>query len=268
MNEPFTLTIREEQSRAGVPLDRFLQIANSFRNITRDVNEVMNLDHEEAAKAEIVVVAAHSGSVIMDMEMREVDAAPYDVALNVLNTVVNGLGHLEREATRPPYFSDSALKQAEQIVRALDGGIGEIRIDRPNTNIVLTQRLGENVRRILSPRGGSISSVEGRFYRIDLRRREFGVYDAHRKQAITCTYQPERLDEIRALLGETVRVFGKARTDANGSIQRIELRLIQQASKPESRRSLEDLFGSDPEFTGGVDSVAYVRAYRGEQTTN
>ncbi len=97
MNEPLTLTVREEQLQSGVPFSRFLTVAGGFRDVTREINNVINLEHEEPARAELVVVAARPGSIEMDLEMREVGVAPYDVARAVMNATVNGLELLERE---------------------------------------------------------------------------------------------------------------------------------------------------------------------------
>lgn len=78
-------------------------------------------------------------------------------------------------------------------------------------------------------------------------------------------YPEEMFEEVRRLLNKPVRVFGKAQLDATGAILRMEVRRLEEGREGGGRRSLEDLFGSDPEFTAGVDSVAYVRAHRGEQ---
>lgn len=266
MNEPLTLSVREKAG--GVPLGSFIQVAESFRRVAHEVNEVVNLQHEEKGQAELIIVAAHTGSVVFDLRMEEVTAAPFDVAREVLGATFNGLAQLEREAIRPPFFTDIALREAERLVRPLSDGVGEIRISRPDVDLVLTQRLGENVRTILDPKGTQVTSVEGRLFRIHMGRNQVGIYDARLKHAITCVYPPELFETVRDLLGKPVRVFGKARTDPKGRVERIEIRQIRPAPPAEGRKSLTDLFGIDPDFTGDMDSVQFVRAHRGEQTTD
>jgi hypothetical protein len=267
MNESLVLTVGEQHQRGGVPLASFLTVAGSFREVARAVNEVINLEHEEPAQAEMVIVAVSTGSIVMDLRVEEASAAAFDVAREVTNATINGLALLESEATRPPFFSDDALRQAERLVRPLSDSIAEIRFKRPGVEFVLTSRVGEHVREILASPGRMITSVEGRIYRINVTRRQFGIYDARRKQSITCTYPEELFEEVRALLRQFVLVRGKAATDAAGVIQRMEVRAIRPLSAPESRRSLDELFGADPDFTGGVDSVAYVREHRGKEAT-
>lgn len=266
MNEPLILLVREKTD--GVPLASFLIVAESFRRVAREVNDVVNLQHEEKGQADLVIVAAHTGSVVLDLRMQETTAAPFDVAREVVGAMFNGLDQLEREAVRPPYFTDLALREAERLVRPLADGVQEIRISRPDRELVLTRRLGEHVRTILNPKGTQVTSVEGRLFRIHMGRNQVGIYDARTKHAITCVYPPALFETVRDLLGTAVRVFGKARTDPMGRVERIEVRQIRPAPPAEGRKPLSELFGIDPDFTGDVDSVQFVRAHRGEQTTD
>lgn len=228
MNDPVKLTIREKQHRHGVPLGRFLEIAGGIHGVAREVNAIINIEHDEPATAELVIVSVESGSMILGLEAREAAPAAFDIARDVIDATLNGLALLEREAVRPPYFSDAALRESAQIVRPLLDGIGEIRLERSGEAIVLTPRLGEHVRQILSPRGSLVSSIQGRLFRVNISRREIGVYDVTRKQAIPCMYPEEMFEEVRRLLNKPVRVFGKAQLDATGAILRMEVRRLEE----------------------------------------
>jgi len=268
MSEALTFTVKEVQARGGVPLGQFLSVAGALERVMREVNSVLNLDHEVKADAEIVIVYARYHSVEFDLLVKDSPSAPYEVAREVTDAVMNGLEQLQREAQRPPLFSDTAMKFAEQLVQPQEDTLIEVSLQRHDQHLVLTPSVAQHVRALLAPRLSEITSVEGRIYRMNTNAQTFGLYDARRKHAIQCRYPVTLFEQVREALDRAAFVFGKAHTDATGAILSMEARRIRLATPSGSRRTIDELYGSIPDLTDGLDSVAYVRAHRGEETTD
>jgi len=90
----------------------------------------------------------------------------------------------------------------------------------------------------------------------------FNVYDTVTHKAVACGFDPARLDEIRAALGERVVVTGIVHRNTNGEpvrVEKPELRLLRaDADLP----TVRDLIGLAPDLTGFVSPDEYVRKLR------
>ena len=108
----------------------------------------------------------------------------------------------------------------------------------------------------------TIGSLIGRLGEIDVdNRREFRLFDRHTDWATPVTHGPEHLGALTAALGTTVIVSGQLWRGANRKPLRLEFRKLRVIDF-DSRRSLDDLIGIAPDFTGGLSSEEYVRRLR------
>ena len=108
----------------------------------------------------------------------------------------------------------------------------------------------------------TIGSLIGRLGQIDVdNRREFRLFDRHTDWATPVTHGPEHLGALTAALGTTVIVSGQLWRGANRKPLRLEFRKLRVIDF-DSRRSLDDLIGIAPDFTGGLSSEEYVRRLR------
>ena len=108
----------------------------------------------------------------------------------------------------------------------------------------------------------TIGSLIGRLGQIDVNnRREFRLFDRHTDWATPVTHGPEHLGALTEALGKTVIVSGQLWRGANSKPLRLEFRKLRVIDF-DSRRSLDDLIGIAPDFTGGLSSEEYVRRLR------
>lgn len=94
----------------------------------------------------------------------------------------------------------------------------------------------------------------------------FFLYPVAGPSRVRCVFDRLLLDEVRAALKRFVTVHGLLEY-AEGSPfpSRITVERVEAHPPEEELASLESLFGSVPDLTGGVDSVSYIRAHRDAQ---
>jgi hypothetical protein len=277
-----TLTIREDTEQiGGVPLEALSGIIDHLRKLVDEIGEAVGEHYGVRSGVQLVLTGVRQGSAILQLAAIPRQTHVINISGQVVGAVGEGLAILQRGPERPPFFSDRALNEARQLVIPRKQSIREITIaatshteDSGETTrrggVPLDAQLQQHVRALLKPRNRHFGSVEGRIYRLEKKRRrlECVLYDRVRRQAITCRFPDELLGQVRDAFNTRVLVSGRLYTDEQGRIQRVEMQEIRRLRSKEEQPSLESLLGTDPEFTGGVDAVTYIRAMRDEQPAN
>ena len=110
----------------------------------------------------------------------------------------------------------------------------------------------------------TIGSLIGRLGQVEVAdRREFRLYDQHTDWATPVTHAPEHRGTLTDALGKTVIVSGQLWRGANRKPLRLAFRKLRVIDF-DNRRSLDDLIGIAPDFTGGLSSEEYVRRLRND----
>jgi hypothetical protein len=107
-----------------------------------------------------------------------------------------------------------------------------------------------------------VSQLDGKLDLISVRTRPLFVIEEHGSGVrVPCRFPDHMTKQVTEALGSRVVVEGLIRYNADG-VPTSMRDITDMFVRPKPLRSLEDLVGSAPDFTGGVDPVEYVRAMR------
>jgi hypothetical protein len=109
----------------------------------------------------------------------------------------------------------------------------------------------------------SIGSVIGRLTMISVRRKPyFTVQDERTRRPVRCNFREKDIENVKEGLGRRVVAFGVMTRNRAGQVLRVDVRSLRAFPDDDSLPTADDIAGSNPDFTGGLDSVAYVRRMR------
>lgn len=187
-----------------------------------------------------------------------------------ISLTVAGLGLLERKKQRPKHFSEKALKLARELVGVVDSvNIDDITVNNGHKSVVISQKLVENVTPMVAGKSQkSIGSVDGRLDLINvhsgLQVGVFRLIDDKQVRAIIDQDSEAMLTKIKELLGKRVYVTGEVKRNPAGDPVAIVVKDIQPVLDDHELPSLDDVYGLDPDFTGGLSVEEFLRRQRGE----
>jgi len=205
------------------------------------------------------------GSLIITIEARpklpDVDNGP-----KVVGAMVNGLAHIQREHTTPPYFSDYELRKADAIARALQKeGARAVRIRDidEKTTAIIEPEISSEISQLIKVRYQEIGSVEGRLEMISIHRQpRFSVYHSITQRSVRCKFESKILDMVKEALGRRVIVSGVVYYNYRHEPIRVDLQKLTILPREEELPSPKDLRGMVPDFTGDKTTEEYVRSLR------
>lgn len=187
----------------------------------------------------------------------------------IVPTLLKGLRLIRQKAMRPQYFTDDALESAKELTETVNGYIHKISITGSTNGklakpIVLVPRIAEHVQEVIGPRYTAVGSVEGQLDMISIRRfAQFGIKHAITGRAIKCRFPKEMLEQVRGALGRRVNASGIVHYNAQGDPVKVEVEWIRLLRGESELPSIEEIGGSDPNFTDGLSTEDYMRSLRG-----
>lgn len=127
---------------------------------------------------------------------------------DLANAVITGFATIERNAVRPPFFTDSALEKVRDLAD-LTPDIGLLRVVNGHVSTSVTSGSSEHVQEILGTRYSSVGSIEGRLEGVNLHdRRSFYVYDSLDGRRIQCEFGTRvPIEDLAKALIRRARVF-------------------------------------------------------------
>lgn len=187
----------------------------------------------------------------------------------IIPAFLNGLKTIRAKAVRPNHFSDDALANAKELSMAVNGDVQRITVSgslngklaRP---ITLNHNVARHVDEVIGPRYTAIGSVEGTLEMISIRRfLKFGITHSVSGRMVNCRFTYSMLDQIKASLGKRIIASGIVHYNARHEPVRVDVEWIRTLKARHELPSIEDLGGSDPDFTGGLSTEEYLRSLRG-----
>jgi hypothetical protein len=120
------------------------------------------------------------------------------------------------------------------------------------------------IRRIVTPRYTSIGSVTGSLDTIGRRGGTYAtIYDEVHGLAVRCKFDEDLLPQVKEAFGRRVIARGVVHYSDETGVSRVTLHELEIL--PERLPSVAEMYGAFPNFTGGLDSVEYVRRLRDER---
>lgn len=187
----------------------------------------------------------------------------------IIPAFLTGLRTIRSAATRPNHFSDDALMNAKEIATSVNGDIRQIKVTgslngKLSRPIMLTQQLAKNVDKVIGPRYQSIGSVEGILEMISIRRyNRFGITHEISGRMVNCRFSPDLLDQVTSLLGRRVIASGFVHYNSHHDPVRVDVEWIRPLRPSKELPSIDEIGGSDPDFTDGLSTIEYLKALRG-----
>jgi hypothetical protein len=196
----------------------------------------------------------------------------------IVEETARGLFALQTRAERPRHFTDEVMRKARRVMERVTNGLGSAAIefgpDLPMTRITPTiaRAATRNVDLVLeSPDKPyrEVGSVEG--YLQSVERDGFGRRIAHVVERVTgqpvkCIMRGDALAELETReirdiwRSQRVNVSGLIHFEGFGKIDRIDAEHVRFMRARSELPQIDDIL--DPDFTGGTESVEYVRRLR------
>lgn len=193
-------------------------------------------------------------------------------ARDAIADVMAGLAQLQERAEMPPGFTEQMTRRARDLSRlAGRQGVAGVTVDSDGTvpavgPLAVTPAVGLHAEQALGAATEAVGSVHGVFDRLNLRdgRREVSLRDESSGRSVPCSFPPGMLARITDSLLKSVTAWGTVRRNAAG--QKVSLLMeefeLTEKEAPVPIRQLVGIFHEG--WTGGQDSVTFVRSQRGE----
>ena len=237
-NQRLTLEIDGPQITA----EKFELGVRSFLAIIKNVATTF-LGHPKGVRW---LVDVESGSVKLNFTPQPVKA-PVNAIPSTLDTIENGFVLLESGSTRPPHFSDKALKQAHILASISDvegTEIDRVRVWRNGKPNPISTKTLVHVDSIIATDSRDWGTIEGRLSVLSERGGlRFTVYDPVTNKAIRCHFDETLLDDAINAFRQRVSVCGLIRYRSDGQPISIKVDKFFVLPRPETLPRIEDVRG-------------------------
>jgi uncharacterized protein YxjI len=208
-----------------ISIDRVYEAQRHLSNVLHEIDKSKNL--QKKTTVSWIVTDAQSGSYSVTIEgvgSNLSDIADKQIA-GYLESLDTGLKLLDREAIRPPFFSDSLLQSVKALGKFSVDGAGIELLNERFGVINLTQEITLNVEKLIDAKYKSFGSVEGRLNVIDVRGKLplFKITDPLTLGTIECRFDIENLEKAKEALGKRVYVYGQIWAREDGTRIKIDV---------------------------------------------
>jgi hypothetical protein len=228
-----------------VTLRRLGEALDAWTDLLREVaTNVAGTPGRDAVR--FVVTEAKAGS--FDLAARPQPArrdVPAAIMPRIAKALTTGLRTLERSATRPKHFNDTALLKLRDLGKLTGAETPIIQLGNGDTPIPLSARLIANIEAVLAPEVTSIGTVEGKLEGLIIHgKNRFLVFDPLTGRQVTC-YFAERVkyDDVLQAFGKRVAVTGWIRSRRSGERVDIQVSHLQLMPPDEELPSASDVLG-------------------------
>jgi len=255
------LRFRLKGSPGTITYPAFESALRHWQHIIADYDYAFSKSRKGASEWVIAELSANGSLDVV--AKRRVDSA--GIGVRVSHHTVSGLGQIEREGTTPPYISQAGMKNVQGLVKIIgSGGVAGMVVESETEEEELSAKASVNVDQLLPTSYTSVGSIEGRLEAISLHGKpKYVVYHDRTQRAISCRFQPQDLEEVKAALGLRVNVFGLVHWNPKGEQIKVEEGNLRILGPQELLPTIEEVGGSDPTLTGGRSTADFLREIRG-----
>lgn len=183
--------------------------------------------------------------------------------------LVGGVQSLSQTAEIPPYFSEGTIGRVQAIGKHVSAGTFD-KISVSSRREALPAEVGrqtvENAARAVEPIRRSFSSVVGTLDVLDYnrggRRARAEVRVSGSRHAVRIFADHGQAAELRNAWGQRVRAVGLLKRNLAGQPVSLDLEELEVLGSPPEPVSPWDILGIDPDFTGGMNTAAYMERVR------
>jgi hypothetical protein len=247
-----------EMGGEDLDLGAFSGVTNDFRTVLQEVEASLTNEPPKAAwrvedTSGFRAVASPNG--VSEATLQRVIERAYDGFKRV--DQANG-----RPVNWPAEISIRARRAIRRVFKHLDK-IESLTIQGEGIEpLTLVRSDTEQAPEPARPSYYEVSQLDGRLDLISVRSRLLFVIEEHVTGVrVPCRFPDHMTEEIKAALGARVVVEGLIRYNADG-VPTSMSNVTDLFVRPKPLKTLEELVGSAPDFTGGIDPVEYIRTMR------
>lgn len=262
-----TLRLRLEGEKGAIKFDSLVGAMNRALLMLRDVDSVISARRRGSLDWIVEDLTMNSPSPVAVLRsVPRFEGVDERTAERVSAGFVSALETAETGEALPAYLSDIGLTHLEYLAGGLRKN-GATRFEatfvEQNHQAEVGPEAAEHVRRLRVPKSKAIGSIIGTLEVVSLHRRyEYNVYDSVTKRAVRCTFDPERLEDVKRALGCRVSVAGIIHRNAKGQPLKIDQARLTVLPTEDELPTTVDFIGVDPYFTGDLSTDEYVRRLR------
>jgi hypothetical protein len=264
-----TLRLEIGGAPGSIPVAAFLEAARHELAILRDLDRAIS--GSSHSSLDWIISDLRIGSAVLDAQSRPRDPSQ-DNGKEVSRAIVDAILSIERDNRTPAYLSPEGMRHAKGLVEIperfhLSGQLTLIDLTdsgRVVEQATITPASRDHIRELLDAKYQSIGSVEGKLEGLNVHGKpKFTVYEHRTRRAVTCVFDYDRwIGAVKDLLRARIRVSGRVESNARGEILRVEVGDIEPLPDMSKLPRARDLYGADPDFTGGVQSDLFIRGLR------
>lgn len=253
-------------SACHVPADCFLRAARATLELAEEMDQAEAGTAGDRVQWEIVGLELGSAVMVLGGPRDQLLA---ERAARAAARAARGADYLRRKGRRPEGFTDRALRYLQAIAAVTGHGVEHAELSCGETVAIITRSMSAQVDLLLQEKPRPLQGyVEGKIGTVTTHGESyFAIWEPLHNRRIECHFDEDRhLATVARALAEKRRVgvLGVITYDDAGLPERVvatEVRLLRaEAEIP----TTEEIYGMDPDFTGELDSVTYVRRMRDE----
>jgi hypothetical protein len=228
-----------------VTLRRLGEALDAWTDLLREVaTDLAGATGRDAVR--FIVTEAQAGS--FDLVARPQAArvgVPPTIMPRIAKTLTTGLHTLERSATRPKHFNDTALLSLRDLGNLTSAETPIIKVGNGTAPVPLSARMLANVEAVLAPEFTSFGTVEGNLEGLIIHgKSRFLVFDPLTGRRVTC-YFAERIayETVLQAFGKRVAVSGLIRLRRSGEKVDIQVNHLFVMPPDEELPTASDVLG-------------------------
>ena len=202
----------------GIPIRAFSDAARKFSDLLSELDVAVSgsQNHDWS----IVGLGVGSANMTIEPVLKQEDGRDYGD--KIISSALSGLELIEREAKRPDYFTDEALKKAKELVQVIDGKVECIAVfgkaeSKATERVRITQRIAAHVDQLVGTNSVATGSVEGVLETLTIHGGPtFAIYDVIAARRIQCICDRDTLDQLLTHLEDRLLVKGEVRFNIRG----------------------------------------------------
>lgn len=259
-----TLKFEVKGELGTITLRGFLDTVESAFKILLDYDKAIS--GEPKGSTEWVITNVSTGSLCIETEPRsKIENRNYGP--KVASSFINGWSEIRKGVT-PAYLSSQGMRRAKKLSMIVGReGMKGLLISGPTEIAEITPDISKYIGKLLKVKHSSIGSVDGKLMTISIQGgSRFVIYHSRTGKAVNCNISIDKLASMikTEMLGRRVIASGMVNSNIKGEPLEVDAKSIRIIRKKEELPSIESLSGSDPYFTGDMNTEEFMRSVRGD----
>ena len=248
-----------------ISIDSFIDSIQNSLEILQELDRAVS--RERSGTIDWVVSGLGIGSTYVEVESR-VRSGNVDHASQITTQFADGIEHVQKQGTTPPFFSVDSMRHMRNIVRLIGRkGMGGLLVSLPDIprEVHLSREAEENLEALVGVHHKSTGAVEGRLELVSIHHpyRRFNVYHSVTQKSVKCNLPKEFERQVINSLGRRVIASGIVSYNVKGEPLSVEVQKLRVLRSEDELPSIDDILGIAPDITGDLSTEEYIRSVRG-----